>query len=258
VVDCRALVAGASRGLGYYAAEALAEEGCRLAIAARGVEGLRRAAEGLRRAGAAGVAVRSVDLASREVEDLIPWGVRELGGIDVVVLAYGNIRGEPLELHEAGWGDWVEASRLYLASTGVVVRDLVNINPVKATLILVSSFSVAEPMPPLAVSDAVRAGLSRIVRVAARRYPEKLRPLLVLAGSFPTPGALETVARIAEREGAGVEEYWRERVEGLSPLGRSGGFGEWKWLVKTLAFAPEYLHGATILFDGGTSRVAWP
>ncbi len=255
---CRALVAGASRGLGYYAAEALAEEGCSLAVIARGVKELAQAAEKLRGAGAPRVAYRGLDLASRDVEELVPWALRELGGLEAVVMAYGNISREPLELHEASWSDWVEAARLYLASTGVVIRDLVSMNPVKASLILVSSFSVAEPMPPLVVSDAARAGLSRIARVAARRYPERLRPLLVLVGSFPTPGALATVSRIAEREGRDPRVYWRERVEGLSPLSRGGAFEEWKWLVKTLVKAPEYLHGSVILFDGGSSRVAWP
>lgn len=257
--ECRALIVGGSRGLGYAAAEALAEEGCKLAVTARGVGDLERARRKLLAAGAPHVLIKSVDHSRREgAESLIPWAVEALGGLEFVLLAYGNPRREPLEIHETGWDDWIEAASIFLALTGIVIRDLVSLNPVKATLVMVSSFTVAEPMSPLVVSDAARAGLTRIARVAARRYPERLRPVVVMVGSFPTPGALETIRRIAEARGVDPQEVWRREVEALSPLGRAGMIGEWKWLVKTLLRAPEYLHGAVIQFDGGTGRASIP
>jgi len=258
-VECRALIVGGSKGLGYAAAEALAEEGCKLAVTARSVEDLERARMRLLAAGASSVFVKSVDHSRKEgAEALVPWALEVLGELDFVLLAYGNPRREPLEIHEALWDDWMEAASIFLALTGTVIRDLVSLNPVKATLVMVSSFTVAEPMSPLVVSDAARAGLTRIARVAARRYPGRLRPLVVMVGSFPTPGAMETIRRIAEARGDDPQEVWRREVESLSPLGRAGMMGEWKWLVKTLLRAPEYLHGAVIQFDGGTGRASIP
>jgi NAD(P)-dependent dehydrogenase (short-subunit alcohol dehydrogenase family) len=253
------VVLGGSRGLGFHAARAIASLGCHVLLVARGVEGLRRAASEISEVYPVEVDYVAGDL---RVEGTARGAVRRAvsrwGRVDHVVAAYGNVSGEPLEIHEAGWRDWMEAAALYVASTGELVRALVEENPGRATLLLISSFTVAEPMSPLVVSDAARAALSRIVRVAARRYPGRVRPILLLAGSFPTPGALATVERIARRRGVDPGELWVREVEGRSPLRRSGSLLEFERLVASILRAPEYLTGATILFDGASSRVAWP
>ncbi len=258
-MSCAGLVLGGSRGLGFHAARAIASIGCNVAITARGGEGLDRAAEAIRSVFPVEVVALRADH-SREgsVERVVSEVLRLWGAIDYVVAAYGNISREPLELHEAEWRDWIEAAALYIASTGELFKSLIRLNPSKATVILISSFSVPEPMSPLVVSDAARAALSRIVRVAARRYPSKLRPILLLVGSFPTPGAMETISRLASKRGVEPEDLWRREVEARSPLGRAGRLEEFERMIVLLLRSPEYLAGASILFDGSSSRIAWP
>ncbi|MCX8196659.1 MAG: SDR family oxidoreductase, partial [Acidilobaceae archaeon] len=213
-MGCKGLATGASRGLGFYAAEAMASLGCELIICARGEEGLRAAARELEEKYAVKVRWRRCDLREREsVEGLVRGAIEEMGEVNYVTMSYGNPSREPLLLHEASWEDWVEAYALYVASTATVMRELVLRNPAKATLVILSSFTSYEPMPPLVVADAARAGLSKLVRVAAREYAQKLRPLLVLIGSFDTPGARRTIERVAERRGDSAERVWREEVE---------------------------------------------
>lgn len=257
---CTALILGGSRGLGFHSARALASIGCtKLLIAARSPEGLAKAKLLLEDEFPVQIETLSVDLSRKGSASLaVRRAIESYGGLDYIVLAYGNISREPVTLLESEWSDWVEAASLYLASTSELIRELVKLNSRKASVIILSSFTVPEPMEHLVVADAARAGLSRIVRVAAREAPGRVRPILVLLGSFPTPGAMKTVGRIAEKHGIQVGEFWRSEVESLSPLSRSGSLLEFERLIITLARSPEYLHGGVVVFDGSSGRVAWP
>jgi len=247
----RALVTGDSRGVGYFIAEELARRGYRLAIMARGMEGLRKAAQRLVDAGASSVYVVPGDLrVEADVSRAVREALRALGGLDAVVLSYGNPSCEPCMLHEASWSDWLEASSLYLASTATILRLLVESNPVKASVLIVSSATYLEPMAPLVVSDVVRAGLVKLARIASRQYPRKLRVNVLLLGSYDTPGARETIRRLAERAGADPEEYWRREVLARTPLGRTGDPRRLGELAACILEGPDYLSGAAILVDG--------
>ena len=81
----KALVTGASRGIGRTIAETLAAEGADLAICARTEETLAEAAESLSRAGGR-VFSRSVDVADGDaLQGFIAESIAELGGLDVLV-----------------------------------------------------------------------------------------------------------------------------------------------------------------------------
>src|SRR5512136_1484001 len=89
--DCRALVTGASRGLGYAIALGLAQEGCRLAINSRNAEKLTAAAQAL------GVATGSPafplpgDVTDPALpEKLIRQCAQALGGLDLLVTNAGG------------------------------------------------------------------------------------------------------------------------------------------------------------------------
>ena len=97
----RALVTGGGSGLGLAIARQLVDDGARVAIADVSTDALAVAAEQLGGA-AIGVAcdVRSPD----QVRDMVDGVVRELGGLDIVVLSAGVIHIKPLaEVTEADW-----------------------------------------------------------------------------------------------------------------------------------------------------------
>ena len=252
MAECNALVTGGTSGIGLATARGLARAGCgRIALFSRGRRPVEPALRELKSLGVEAIHVKGDLTRSGDVESLIPRLVSEWGWLDVVAMSYGNPSCEPCGLEDHGWGDWLEAASMYLASTGVIARDLARINPRLATMIIFSSFTVNEPHPPLFIADTVRLGLKGLVRILARMAPGRVRPILVELGSFKTPGAVETVSRIAR--GAGFEEYWRRHVEGLSPLKRSGGLEELEELVGLLVRAPGYLTGAVIRFDGAST-----
>ena len=99
-----AVVTGASRGIGLAIAEGFAAEGCRLAICARGQDGLKKAAEALEQDGAEVLAL-PLDITEPDAGDrLIQAAMERFGGVHVLVNnAGGNRRGRVAELGEEDW-----------------------------------------------------------------------------------------------------------------------------------------------------------
>ena len=95
------LITGASKGIGAAIAEAFAEEGSNVHLAARSTEAMRSLAERLRAARQVNVITHAVDL--RESNDLHRLA-HETGGIDILVNNAGDIPGGSLEkIDEATW-----------------------------------------------------------------------------------------------------------------------------------------------------------
>jgi 3-oxoacyl-[acyl-carrier protein] reductase len=81
----RAVITGASRGIGRAIAECLAGEGANLAICARGAEGVEAAKKDLEQKGVK-VFAKSVDVANAEaLKGFVAESAQALGGIDVLV-----------------------------------------------------------------------------------------------------------------------------------------------------------------------------
>jgi short-subunit dehydrogenase len=95
------LITGASKGIGAATAEAFAEEGSNVHLAARSTEAMRALAERLRAAHQVNVIAHTVDL--RKSDDLHRLA-HETAGIDILVNNAGDIPGGSLEkIDEATW-----------------------------------------------------------------------------------------------------------------------------------------------------------
>jgi 3-oxoacyl-[acyl-carrier protein] reductase len=105
-----AVITGASRGLGFATAQALAGEGCTVVMAARGLDALDKAADKLRSRWGRGSKVVPVacDVSTPDgVDHLMETAVVECGGIDILVNNVGIGRGGTLE--QTSDADWREA-----------------------------------------------------------------------------------------------------------------------------------------------------
>jgi NAD(P)-dependent dehydrogenase (short-subunit alcohol dehydrogenase family) len=123
------------------------------------------------------------------------------------------------------------------------------------SVILISAASVIEPMPYFVVSDTVRSGLSRVVKMLSRTYPKNLRINALLLGSYDTPGAKYNISEIGREKGIPDKDLaWRKLVVEKNPGEKLGDPEELGRIVEFLLFGASYINGTTILVDGSMTR----
>jgi 3-oxoacyl-[acyl-carrier protein] reductase len=163
-----ALVTAASKGLGRASALALAEEGCRVVICARGEEALADAAQEIGNAGSGDVLAVIDDITEADAPArLVASTVEHFGSLDIVV---GNAGGPPagraLEVSDAA------LSAAFNANMVTSVRLAQAAVPHMrergwGRICFITSYSVKQPIPTLALSNVARTGLWAWAKTAA-------------------------------------------------------------------------------------------
>ena len=149
-----AMVAGASRGLGYAVAEALAREGAKVSIASRDEQAI--AAAAARMGGdvlAVPVDVRSADAIRRWADQT----AQRFGGVDLLFTNSGGPpAGAAISFDDAAWQD---AAELLLFSALRMVRAAVPLMQARGggAILMSTSASVKEPISNLGLSTVLRA-----------------------------------------------------------------------------------------------------
>lgn len=236
-----AIVGGASAGIGLACADALAGEGANVALFARGREALEREAERLGALAVAGDAARAEDL-----ERLVAQTLERFGGIDVLVLNTGGPpRGRAVDVTDEQVEDAVALLLLSAVRLVRLCRPHLEASG-HGRVIAVTSSAVKEPVDNLALSNAVRPGLTGWLKSLAR----ELGPAGVTVNAV-APGRIDT-ARMQEVYGpAGPSEADLAAI----PLRRLGKPRELGDVVCFLASErAAYVSGTTIVVDGGLTR----
>ena len=237
-----ALITGASRGLGFAAAEALAAEGCRVAISARDAERLAAAAA---RIGAHPVVADMSD--PKGPAAAVAAVERELGPVDILVAnAGGPPTGRFVDTTEAGWD--VAIQQTLMGTVRLIQAVLPGMRERRwGRIVTITSRTVREVIDGLALSNATRAGIAGVVKTLAREVAaEGVLINNVMPGSFHTE-------RLREIHGSDEAVIARGAT---SPMGRIGRPEE---LGSVIAFLTSerasYVTGASILVDGGDGHV---
>jgi 3-oxoacyl-[acyl-carrier protein] reductase len=249
--DRRALVTAASKGLGRGCAQALAAEGARVFIAARGSDDLARTAGEI---GAAGFL--SADVGREGVpESLVQAAVEALGGLDILVINAGGpppgtFESTPLEAWEAGFQlTLMSAVRLSKAALPHLKASD------QARIVAITSTSVREPIGNILLSNAFRSAVVAMLKTMAIEYaPLGITVNNLAPGRFRTDRILQTSKAAAERAGISVEEAVA-RSEREIPMGRMGDPAEFGAVCAFLCGRQAgYLTGQTIAVDGALTR----
>lgn len=162
-----ALVTASSKGLGRASALALAGEGAKTVICARGRDALADTARQIERAGGRVHAVEA-DVTDPEVPArLVAETVEHFGALDILV---GNAGGPPpgraLDVEEAALASALNAN---LATSIRLVQQ--SVPHMRANnwgrICLITSSSIKQPIPTLALSNAARTGLWAWAKTAA-------------------------------------------------------------------------------------------
>jgi 3-oxoacyl-[acyl-carrier protein] reductase len=249
--DCRAFVAGASRGLGKACAKALADEGARVFICSRNADELARTAAEI---GVAGYAAADVSQ-SGEVERVVAAAIAALGGLDCLIT---NAGGPPTASFEkAGDGDWDIAYQLNLMSAVRLIRAALPALKTsgRGRIVNLTGYGVKEPLSDLVVSDSIRAGVTVMAKtIATDLAPFSITVNNIAPGPIMTDRITEIFAARAKRSGTPADELLK-RFAATIPVRRMGQPNEVGDLCAYLC-SPQagYITGQTIVVDGGINR----
>ena len=247
----RALVTGASSGIGRATALRLGEEGARVAVnyySDRERPDAEAVAAGIDPSGTRAYAVQADVGVEADVVRMVAECGDRLGGLDILVNNAGTQKQAPTL--EMPLDLWEEILRTNLTGTFLCLREAGRLMAAQKRGVIVNISSVHEfiPWPGFAHYCASKAGIKLLTQTVAREWaPLGIRVLAI------APGAIATFANSSSLEDAEV----RRRVEADIPLGRRGRPEE---IAAAVAWAVSdqaaYLTGTTVVVDGGMSTYA--
>ena len=244
-----ALVCAASRGLGKGCAMALAREGVRLVITARGREALEQTAREIRSATGAEVLAAAGDIATAEGRAAALAACPEP---DILVTNAGGP--PPGDFRDWRREDWIRALEANLLAPIELIRATLDgmIRRRFGRILNITSGAVKMPIPELGLSNAARSGLTGFVAGLARQVAQHNVTINnLLPGRFWTERLRTTVEFNARRQGKTAEEI-RAALEQAIPARRFGTIEEFGAACAFLASAHAgYVTGQNLLLDGG-------
>lgn len=233
----RALVTGASSGLGLATARALAAAGVHVVIASRSDEKLSRALESL----PASVSAITADVSEpEEVRRLVDEGTARLGGIDILIANAGgpppgNFASTPLAAYDT-------ALRLNLVSTVAMCQAVVPGMQSRnwGRIVAITSSSVREPIDRLILSNTARAGVTGFLKTLARE----------VASDGVTVNSLQPGLHATERLASLYGDL--SEVARTIPAGRVGDPDDFGHVAAFICSEhAKFITGAAIPLDGG-------
>ena len=240
-----ALVTGASRGLGWAMASALAEAGATLILCGRNADTLDERVQSLRTSGAhAGTAV--FDVADRAAAGkVVEAVVAEHGRLDILVNNAGITHREPLA--DFADKDWDRVIATNLSSCFSLAREASRPMIEQGWGRIVNTASIMGPQarPTIPAYVAAKAGLAGLTRALA----VELGPKGVTCNAI-APGFFETEMT----ESLAADPAFNAFVRTRTPLARWGRPEELAGAAVFLASeAASFVNGHVLVIDGGMS-----
>jgi 3-oxoacyl-[acyl-carrier protein] reductase len=247
----KALVTGASKGLGFGCAQALAAEGADVFMVSRDQD---RIAEAAGKVGAR--AHLAADLArAGDCEHVVAEAAGRLGGLDVMVV---NAGGPPPGTFEStAVEDWQTGWELTLMS---VVRLCKHALPHlkrsgRGRIVYLGSTSTREPIPNILQSNAYRSAVVATLKtLAAEVAKDGITVNHMATGNVMTDRIIQIDEAVAKNTGKSREQVTQDRLKNI-PMGRLGTIEEYGAICAFLCSEQAgYITGQTIAVDGGMLR----
>lgn len=257
-----ALVSGASAGIGWSVARALAAEGARVAIVSRSKENLARAAARIREETGAGVVEIAGDVSERgEPERIVQSAAQALGSLDILIT---NAGGPPSgNFGDVGENEFSIGIDLTLRSVEKMIRAAVPLLRESAKkgggagsrIVNLTSITAKEPHDGLVISNTLRPAVHGLSKSLSRELgPAGITVNCVCPGFTRTERLRELAEAGARRRGktaAEITDGWKANI----PIGRLGEPEEIASVVVFLCSArASFVNGASIVVDGGESH----
>jgi 3-oxoacyl-[acyl-carrier protein] reductase len=253
----RALVTGASLGIGRAVAEGLACEGCDVAMVARTEDTLRRAAEEIaRRSGRRVIAVPADASEPDAIVGAVEQAARELrGSIDILVNNAGSTPEDGID--RVDFAEWQHSVALKLFGYArFAQRVLPAMRAQKwGRIVNVIGRSGHQPRPVYLAGGAINAGLLNFTKALAEECAkDNVLVTGVNPGPIDTPRWRDLRDAAVRTRGLDAAQYDARAIAGV-PLGRIGTPEEVAAVVLFLCSArASFVTGEIVNVDGGGTR----
>lgn len=249
----RALVTGASRGLGFATARLLSREGAAVAINSRDETRLQTAVLKISNETRGPVYGVVGDVAqSGEAERVVREAAEALGGLDLLVCnAGGPPPGAFESFDEEAWQKAINLS--FLSNVRLIKAALPYLRQSdSASVLTVTSYSVKQPIVNLVLSNSIRSATVGLTKsLALELGKDGIRFNSILPAWTETERVTELMTARARANGTTVEEELAKQAR-ESPFGRMASPEEFASVaVFLLSPAASYLTGVMLSVDGG-------
>ncbi len=255
-----AAVTGGTRGIGLATAVALAGEGAKVSVCARGLEGLRSVEDRIRGEGGECITVQA-DLGSDRdsAQRFVDQTVDAFGGLDVLVASQGVHKVK--EFADLTDDEWQEAFDDNFFGTVRVCRAAIPHMQEKrwGRIVIVSAGSIHKQSIGLDVHPhytAAKAAVANLAKFLSKQYAsENILVNTVLPAYSIVPRGRERYQRMADEQGVSFEEAFIREASAVGYVPAIGRPGTPEEFADVIAFLcserSSYLAGVQIPIDGG-------
>ena len=252
------LVTGASKGIGKAVAAALAAEGCRVVLCARGEEDLEVTVEEITASGGEAHAVAADVSDVKEAERLVEETKSHYGSVEILVNNAGSI-GCPAAFEELSDEEWTELLELNVMSAVRISRAVIPGMQERGwvRIINISSESGIQPDPFMPHYNLTKAALINLTKSLSKAYgPDGILVNTVSPATIRTPLVEGMFEEMANEQGISSKEAEQQFLRETRPhivLGRPGEPEEAAAAVVFLASeAASFITGSNYRVDGGS------
>ncbi len=251
-----ALVGGASKGLGWGCARALALEGVNVVMVARGAEVLHKAVDYLRaeKGGKVKLIAVAQDITTEAGREAI-WNVPVGPGKDYYIVVTNAGGPPPGDFRDWDRDAWIKAIDANMLTPIELIKATVDRMAARGfgRIVNITSSSVKSPIDVLGLSNGARSGLTGFVAGTSRSKiaGQGVTINSLLPGKFDTDRIRSTLPAMAQKAGKTVDEL-RVIQQAQIPAGRYGNPQEFGSICAFLCSQhAAYMTGQNVLADGG-------
>jgi 3-oxoacyl-[acyl-carrier protein] reductase len=241
----KAIITGASRGIGRAVAETLALEGCHLSICGRGQQRLDQSVAELK---AHGIKASGRALNARNAEDYRAWlgdSCAEMGGLDIFVASLSAGGGMDSERN------WYRNFEIDVMST---VRGIEAVLPHlkksdAASIVIVATMAATETFAGPMAYNALKAALITYSKQLSQTLAARnIRVNCISPGPTVFPGSAWEMVKIANKKlyASTIRQQPQRRMATAEEIAKS--------VVFIASPAASWVNGSHLLVDGGFSK----
>jgi 3-oxoacyl-[acyl-carrier protein] reductase len=255
--DKVAVIMAASKGLGAATARVFAEEGAKVVISARNADELNATADSIRKdTGAIVLPIVSDSSKVSDIENLISTTHKTFGRIDALVSnAGGPPSGKFADFSDSDWQAAFELINLRAVRPARLVIPIMRAQG-GGSITFIESASVKNALDGLILSNSLRMAVVGMAKTLSHEVgADNIRVNVLCPGFTATDRVLNLAKAESARTGESIDDIIKKRGSAC-PLKRVGKPDEFGRACAFIASpAASYITGASLMVDGGLSRV---